>query len=910
MLIKAAFFAASVMTVLLYTQPATASLRRVCYYTNWAQYRNGKGRYVPENVDPFMCTHYIYAFSAFDENNRIRAFEWNDESQPWAIGMYEQFNQLKLKNPALKTLLAVGGWNVGSGPFTQMVATQQSRARFIESAIEFVRKWGFDGLDVDWEYPANRGSPPEDRDNFTFLIKELRAAFESESLSTGRPRLLLSAAVGAGKSKIDTAYNIPALMLYLDFASIMSYDLHGAWETHTGHHTALFPRSDETGDDRYLNVDFAVNYWVQLGAPKEKLNVGLSTYWRTFTLSSTSQTGLGVPVSARNGGCTDRRKRASWPTTNDFIVICGLCDSLLQFVLMCVRHAEQWRPEHQDREQFVPYVTKGDQWAGGDDVASITTKTCYVKQHGFGGVMVWTPDDDDFSGTSCPEGKYPLMTAIIKELNNPSFANCPGVIPPTDKCQQKVYPYGRRSIPNGLHITHIYEVDYFFLHQLAQWLLSDPLHCDQYFACVSQVAYGVKCEQGKRYNRDKQDCVVSVGDCPSSRQPPTIPPSTSPIGLRCQLLVQRSEPQEKLNIGWPPTGDLHLSSPYQTGLGAQAKGPGKEGPQTRTEGFLAYYEVCDIMHQGGQMHEDPEQYVRYISNGDQWAGGEDIVSITKKTCYIKQHGFGGVMVWAPDLDDFSGTSCQEGTYPLMNAVIKELNSPSYGNCPSHIILPVSTTRYPTPQLHTTQPPWHVDTTHPPYIPLETWVPPYTTNPPHTPSPSSGHGLSEIYDFSCMNLHNGFYPNSQSLRTSTYDFAVNYWVQLGAPKEKLNVGLSTYWRTFTLSSLPDRSGGSSLGARKRGCTDRRKERPAYYEVCDMLSSGGQKHQDREQFVPYVTKGDQWAATCYVKQQGFGGVMVWTPDDDDFSGSSCQEGKYPLMTAIIKELNNPSFANCPG
>ncbi|PVD39531.1 hypothetical protein C0Q70_02165 [Pomacea canaliculata] len=367
----------------------SASLRRVCYYTNWAQYRNGKGRYVPENVDPFMCTHYIYAFSAFDENNRIRAFEWNDESQPWAIGMYEQFNQLKLKNPALKTLLAVGGWNVGSGPFTQMVATQQSRARFIESAIEFVRKWGFDGLDVDWEYPANRGSPPEDRDNFTFLIKELRAAFESESLSTGRPRLLLSAAVGAGKSKIDTAYNIPALMLYLDFASIMSYDLHGAWETHTGHHTALFPRSDETGDDRYLNVDFAVNYWVQLGAPKEKLNVGLSTYWRTFTLSSTSQTG--------------------------------------------VRHAEQWRPEHQDREQFVPYVTKGDQWAGGDDVASITTKTCYVKQHGFGGVMVWTPDDDDFSGTSCPEGKYPLMTAIIKELNNPSFANCPGVIPPTDK---------------------------------------------------------------------------------------------------------------------------------------------------------------------------------------------------------------------------------------------------------------------------------------------------------------------------------------------------------------------------------------------------------------------------------------------------------------------------------------------
>ena len=87
------------------------------------------------------------------------------------VHRFERFQALKQKNPAMKTLLALGGWNMASGPFTQMVATQQSRAQFIQSVVPFLRKNGFDGLDVDWEYPANRGSPAGDRARFTDLIK-------------------------------------------------------------------------------------------------------------------------------------------------------------------------------------------------------------------------------------------------------------------------------------------------------------------------------------------------------------------------------------------------------------------------------------------------------------------------------------------------------------------------------------------------------------------------------------------------------------------------------------------------------------------------------------------------------------------------------------------------------------------
>jgi GH18 family chitinase len=81
----------------------------VCYYTNWSQYRPGVGRFVPENVDPFLCTHIIYAFAKVDEAGNLKPFEWNDQSTEWSRGMYDRTMDLKKKNPNLKILLAAGG---------------------------------------------------------------------------------------------------------------------------------------------------------------------------------------------------------------------------------------------------------------------------------------------------------------------------------------------------------------------------------------------------------------------------------------------------------------------------------------------------------------------------------------------------------------------------------------------------------------------------------------------------------------------------------------------------------------------------------------------------------------------------------------------------------------------------------
>lgn len=128
-----------------------------CYYGTWAVYRPNDGKFNVEDIDPFICTHIIYAFAGLNYNNEIHSLDpWNDLPDNYGKDAFGRFNKLKKKNEKLKTILAIGGWNEGSIKYSNMAKSEQSRKTFVKSVVNMLEKYNFDGLDLDWEYPSNR----------------------------------------------------------------------------------------------------------------------------------------------------------------------------------------------------------------------------------------------------------------------------------------------------------------------------------------------------------------------------------------------------------------------------------------------------------------------------------------------------------------------------------------------------------------------------------------------------------------------------------------------------------------------------------------------------------------------------------------------------------------------------------
>merc|ERR1719445_1598313 len=203
------------------TTEADLGMKIVCYFTNWGFYRQGRAKFSPENVDPSLCTHINYAFSVLHPESLtiVPHDDWTDLEN----NFYSQL--VSLRTSGVKVLLALGGWNDSEGDkYSRLVGSQENIERFVESSLEFLDRWGFDGLDLDWEYPVCwqvdcKAGPRTDRDGLSDLVTALSAAF--------RPRgLLLTAAVSPSKTVIDLAYDVPLLNSALDIINVMTYDYH------------------------------------------------------------------------------------------------------------------------------------------------------------------------------------------------------------------------------------------------------------------------------------------------------------------------------------------------------------------------------------------------------------------------------------------------------------------------------------------------------------------------------------------------------------------------------------------------------------------------------------------------------------------------------------------------------------
>jgi chitinase len=145
----------------------------LCYYGSWASLHTN-GRCGIEHLDPKLCTHFIYAFVGINQDGTLR----NTQSTLNLVEESIKFNKLKLANPKLKTMVAVGGYDEGSASFSIVAKDPAKRKVFVQAWLKFLIDNKFDGLDMDWEYPGQReGSDPAvDKANFVLLLQELKNA--------------------------------------------------------------------------------------------------------------------------------------------------------------------------------------------------------------------------------------------------------------------------------------------------------------------------------------------------------------------------------------------------------------------------------------------------------------------------------------------------------------------------------------------------------------------------------------------------------------------------------------------------------------------------------------------------------------------------------------------------------------
>ena len=405
------------------TVSAAAGKNFVVYFPNWGTY-NAAHQSINVGMIPWSKVTCInHAFFTVDSGYKLASTDdYADfqatfaHSEGWDPGMirghFGEYKYYKTQYPNVKILVSVGGWTRGEN-FHAMALTSSSRAIFIQSVIDFLKKYPYiDGIDLDWEYPGinrakdpndqyDKGCPggPEDRQNFTSLLREIRAAYNSNGMS-GK---LLTIAAPGGYDKVDlTEPNV--YQQYLDWLNVMTYDIHGAWETTTNHQTAIYANPNDPSatspvdiKNKY-NTDFIMKYYRDTyNIPAYKLNVGSPFYsrgWKNVD-PNTGTNGLFANASGAPVGNLDDPWNPGGQNSYGQIKILENTAGYVKY-----RDSYSMVPWLYNKSLGIVYTY--------EDETSAAARCDYVNNNGFGGIIGWE--------ISVDASGFPLTNVISSKL--------------------------------------------------------------------------------------------------------------------------------------------------------------------------------------------------------------------------------------------------------------------------------------------------------------------------------------------------------------------------------------------------------------------------------------------------------------------------------------------------------------
>ncbi|HEY8570106.1 chitinase C-terminal domain-containing protein [Microbulbifer sp.] len=346
--------------------------RIIGYFTSWRNGANGQPSYLVKDIPWGKITHINYAFAHVgsdysvsvgntdNPDNPATGMEWpgiaGAETDPDYTykGHFNQLSKFKEQYPEVKTLVSVGGWaetgghfndngdRVADGGFYSMTTNADGSINhtgietFANSAVSFIRKYGFEGVDIDYEYPTsmNDAGNPLDfgisnplrgglMNSYVELMRVLREKLDQAGQADGTHYMLTIASPSSGY--LLRGMETMQITQYLDYVNIMTYDLHGAWNEYVGHNSALFDNGNDPelaaasvyttsqyGGIGYLNIDWAVKYF-RGSMPAGRINVGIPYYTRGWQGVTGGNSGLGgsaaLPAQSQcpegTGGASD-----------------------------------------------------------------------------------------------------------------------------------------------------------------------------------------------------------------------------------------------------------------------------------------------------------------------------------------------------------------------------------------------------------------------------------------------------------------------------------------------------------------------------------------------------------------------------------------------------------------------------